>query len=121
MALPDSNLSTDSWIGPRTSIITSFAISIVAADEILLVTLRFHAGVDRHAIESWMFQIADTFAALEGLPEKELQDLFWEQKRLSPTEHCITLRRHFSDPAYPEKFGAAFRRVTGELDCTRLH
>ena len=85
------------------------------------MTLRFHAGVDRDAIESCMFQIADTFAAFEGLPEKELQDLFWEQKRLSPTERCITLRRHFSDPEYPEKFDAAFRRVSGQLDCTRFH
>ena len=85
------------------------------------MTLRYNAGADRDAIEACMFQIADTFAALEGLPEKELQDLFWEQKPLSPTEHCITLRRHFSDPEYPEKFDAAFRRVTGQLDCTRFH
>jgi hypothetical protein len=42
-----------------------------------------------------MFQIVDTFAAVEGLSEKEMQDLFWEQKRLSPTEHCITRPRRF--------------------------
>jgi len=68
-----------------------------------------------------MFQIADTLAALEGRSEKELQDLFWEEKRLSPTEYCITLRRRFSDPEYPEKFDAAFRRVTGQFDSTRFH
>jgi hypothetical protein len=100
---------------------TPFAISIIAADEILLVTLRFLAGANRDAIEACMFQIADTFAALEGLSGKELQDLFWEQKRLSRTEHCITLRRQFSDPDYPQKFDAAFRRLTGDLDGAHFH
>jgi hypothetical protein len=100
---------------------TPFAISIIAADEILLVTLRFNAGADREAIEACMFQIADTFAALDGLSEKEVEDLFWEQKRLSQTEHCITLRRRFSDPAYPQKFDAAFRRLTGDLNSAPLH
>jgi hypothetical protein len=106
---------------PRTPIKTPFAISIIAADEILLVTLRFYAGADRDAIEACMFQIAETFAVLEGLSEKELQDLFWEQKRLSLTEHCITLRRGFSDPDFPQKFDAAFRRLTGDLDSVRFH
>jgi hypothetical protein len=100
---------------------TPFAISIIAADEILLVTLRFRAGADRDAIEACMFQIADTFAALEGISDKKLQDLFWEQKRLSRTEHCITLRRRFSDPDYPQKFDAALRRLTGDLGIARLH
>ena len=68
-----------------------------------------------------MFQIVDTFAVVEGLSERELQDLFWEQKRLSPTEHCIILRRRFSDPEYPQKFDAAFRRLTGDLDDGRIH
>jgi hypothetical protein len=68
-----------------------------------------------------MFQIVDTFAVVEGLSERELQDLFWEQKRLSPTEHCITLRRHFSDPEYPQKFDAAYLRLTGDLDVARIH
>jgi hypothetical protein len=68
-----------------------------------------------------MFQIADTFAALEGLPEKELQDLFWEQKRLSQTEHCITLRRRFTDPEYPRKFDTTFRLLIGDLDSLRVH
>jgi hypothetical protein len=86
-----------------------------------MVTLRFRAGADRDAIECCMFQIVDTFAVVEGLSEKEMQDLFWEQKRLSPTEHCITLRRRFSDPDYPQKFDAAFRRITGELDAARIH
>jgi hypothetical protein len=100
---------------------TPFAISIIAANEILLVTLRFRAGADRDAIECCMFQIADAFAAVERLSAKELQDLFWEQKRLSQTEHCITLRRPFSDPEYPQKFDAAFRRLTGDFDSTRIH
>jgi hypothetical protein len=59
---------------------TPFAISIIATDEILLITLRFRAGADRDAIESCMFQIADAFAAVERLSEKAVQDLFWEQK-----------------------------------------
>ena len=87
---------------PRSPIKTPFAISFIAADEILLVTLRFRAGADRDAIECCMFQIVDTFAVVEGLSQKEMQDLFWEQKRLSRTEHCITLRRRFSDPDYPQ-------------------
>jgi hypothetical protein len=68
-----------------------------------------------------MFQIVDTFTAVEGLPEKEMQNLGWEQRRLSPTEHCITLRRRFSDPEYPLKFDATFRRLTGDLDDARIH
>jgi hypothetical protein len=99
---------------------TQFAISFIAADEVLLVTLRFREGVDRDAIESCMFQIADAFAAVERLSEKELQDLLWEQKRFSRTEHCITLRRRFADPEYPQKFDAAFRRLTGDLNSARL-
>jgi hypothetical protein len=85
------------------------------------VTLRFHTGADRDAIEACMFQMADIFAAVEGLSEKEMQDLLWEQKRLSQTEHCITLRRRFSDPDYPQKFDATFRRLTGDFDSTRMH
>jgi hypothetical protein len=68
-----------------------------------------------------MFQIVDTFTAIEGLSEKEIQDLLWEWKRLSPTEHCITLRRRFSDPEYPQKLDAASRRLTGDLDHARIH
>jgi len=44
-----------------------------------------------------------------------------EQKRVSSTEHCIILRRRFSDPDYPQKFDAAFRRITGDLDAGRIH
>jgi hypothetical protein len=86
-----------------------------------LVTLRFHAGADRDAIEACMFQLADAFAVVEGLSGKEMEDLFWERKRLSRTEHCITLRRRFSDPEYPQKFDAAFRRRTGDFDNVRIH
>jgi hypothetical protein len=68
-----------------------------------------------------MFQIADAFAAVECLSEKEIQDLFWEQKQLSQTEHCITLRRSFSDPEYPQKFDAAFRRLTCDFEGVRFH
>jgi hypothetical protein len=68
-----------------------------------------------------MFQIADAIAAVELLSEKEVQDLFWEQKRLSQSELCVTLRRRFSDPAYPQKFDAAFRRLAGELDNSPFH
>ena len=85
------------------------------------MTLRFRAGADRDSIECCMFQIIDTFAVVEGLSEKEVQDLFWEQKRVSSTDHCITLRRRFSDPDYPQKFDAAFRRITGDLDAARIH
>jgi hypothetical protein len=67
-----------------------------------------------------MCQIADTFTAPEGLSEKEPQDLFWEQKRLSATELFIALRRQFSDPDYPQKFDVAFRRLTGQLDSKRF-
>jgi len=34
-----------------------------------MVTLRFRVGTDRDAIEYGMFQIADVFAALEGMSE----------------------------------------------------
>jgi hypothetical protein len=85
------------------------------------VTLRFRAGADRDTTEGCMFQIADAFAAVECHSAKELQDLFWEQKCISRTEHCITLRRRFSDPEYPQKFDAAFRRLTGDLESARFH
>jgi hypothetical protein len=98
-----------------------FAISIIAADEILLVTLRFRAGADRDAVECCMFRVADAFAAVERLSAKALQDLFWEQKRLSRTDHCMTLRGGLSDPEYPQKFDVAFRRRTGKLDRVRFH
>jgi hypothetical protein len=68
-----------------------------------------------------MFQIADAFAAVERLSEKEVQDLFWEQKRLSSTQYCITLRRRYSDPEYPQKFDAALRRLAGEIESSRFH
>jgi hypothetical protein len=79
--------------------------------------LRFNVGADRDEIEACLFQIADAFADVEG----QVQDLLWEQKRLSQTEHCITLRRHFSDPEYPQKFDAALRRLTVDLDSARFH
>jgi hypothetical protein len=100
---------------------TPFVISIIAADGILLVTLRFREDADRDAIESCMFQIADAFAVVERLSAKELQDLLWEQKRLSKTEHCLTLRRRFSDPNYPQNFEAVFCRFTGVSNSGRLH
>jgi hypothetical protein len=68
-----------------------------------------------------MFQIADAFATVERLSEKDLHDLFGEQKRLSSTEYCITLRRRFYDPEYPQRFDAAFRRLTSDLGSARLH
>jgi hypothetical protein len=68
-----------------------------------------------------MFQIADAIAAVERLSEKKVQDLFWEQKRLSQTDHCVTLRRPFSDPEFPQKFDAAFRRATGDFNNVRFH
>jgi len=68
--------------GPRTLIDTPFAVSSIAADEILLVTLRFRAGAERYAIKAFMFQIADAFAEVERLSEKNMKDLFWEQKPL---------------------------------------
>jgi hypothetical protein len=92
-----------------------------AADEILLVTLRFRAGADRDAIEACMFQIAATFAAFEGHLEKDMQDLCWEQKRLTQTEHSVTLRRRFSDPEYPQKCDAGFRRLNDDCDIARFH
>jgi hypothetical protein len=100
---------------------TPFAISIIAAEELLLVTLRFRQGADWDAIECCMFQIADAFAAVEGLSEKDVQDLLWEQKRVSRSEHCFTLRRRFLDPNYPQRFDAAFRRLTSEVDAVRFH
>jgi hypothetical protein len=105
---------------------TPFAISFIAADENPLVTLRFRAVADRDAIECCMFQIVDTFAVVEGLSdprvsEKEMQDLFREQKRLSPTEHCIALRCRFSDPDYPQRCDAAFRQITRDLAAARIH
>lgn len=99
----------------------SFDISIIAADELLLVTLRFGPASDRDAIQCCMLQIADACAAVEGLVEKGPQDLIWEQKSLSNTRHCITLRRRFSDPDYPQKFEAAFLRLSGDIDSVRLH
>jgi hypothetical protein len=68
-----------------------------------------------------MFQIADAFAEVELLSEKDMQDLFWEKKRLSPTEHCIVLRRKFSDPDYPQKFDAALRKRTGDIRSISVH
>jgi hypothetical protein len=79
------------------------------------------AGADHEAIECCMFQIVDALAAVEGICEKDLQGLFWERRRLSPTEQCVTLRRKFSDPDYPRKFDVAFRRLTGHFDPIRLH
>lgn len=104
-----------------TPIKTPFTISIIAADEILLVTLRFRPGADRDAIEACMFRIADTLAAIEEHSEKEMQGILWEQKRMSRTEHCITLRRNFSDPEYPRKFNAAFQRLNSDFDIMRIH
>jgi hypothetical protein len=109
----------DTSIAPRMP--TTLGISIITAEEMLLVTLRFAPSADREVLECCMFQIAEAFAAVEGLSEKELQDLFWERKRLSATEHCITLRRRFSDPAYPQKFEAAFRRLTGVSGPPSIH
>jgi len=100
---------------------TPVEISIIASDEVLLVALRFRSGADREAIECCMFQIVDALAAVEGICEKDLQGLFWERRRLSPTEQCVTLRRKFSDPDYPRKFDVAFRRLTGHFDPIRLH
>jgi hypothetical protein len=67
------------------------------------------------------FHIADAFAAVEGLSEKELQDLLWEQKRISLTDSRITLRRCFSDPTYPQNFDTAFRWLTGVADLHSIH
>jgi hypothetical protein len=92
------------------------AVSILATDDMLLVTLRYHADADRDAIECWMFQIVDVLALVERLSARDLQDLLWEQKQLSKTEHCVTLRRGFSDPEYPQKFDAVFRRLGDSRD-----
>jgi len=100
---------------------TPVEISIIASDEVLLVALRFRSGADREAIECCMFQIVDALAAVEGICEKDLQGLFWERRRLSPTEQCVTLRRKFSDPDYPRKFDVAFRRLKGHFDPIRVH
>ena len=35
-----------------------------------------------------MLKITETF---ERLTKEKLQDIFWEKKRISPTEHCIVL------------------------------
>jgi hypothetical protein len=96
-------------------------VSIIAADDILLVTLRFRPGADCDAIETCMFQIANAFAAVECLSEKDMQDLFWEKRRASPTQHCVVVRRKYSDPEYPQKFDAAFRRLTGDLGNMSIH
>jgi hypothetical protein len=87
-------------------------ISVLTADELLLVTLRFGVGTSRDALESCMFQIVDTLARLECVGDKELQDLLWERRRLSSTESCVTLRRRFADPDLPLKLDAALRRLT---------
>ena len=68
-----------------------------------------------------MFQIVDALALMEGLSAKELQDLLWEQKRLSQVDYCITLRRPFSDPDYPRKFDAAFRQLADPSDEVHVH
>jgi hypothetical protein len=117
----DCYFGTPNRLSRRILIDTPFAVSIIAADEILLVTLRFGAGAARDAIEAFMFQIADAFAEVERLSEKDLQDLFWEQKRLSLTEHCVVLRRKFSDPDYPQKFDAALRKRTGDIKNRAVH
>ena len=90
---------------------TPFDLSIIASEEMLLVTLRFHTGADRDAIECHMFRIVEAFSLIERLSEKDLPDLLGERKRLSETQHSLTLRRRFSDPEYPQKFDAVFRRL----------
>jgi hypothetical protein len=50
-----------------------------------------------------------------------MQDLFWEKKRLSATEHCIVLRRKFFDPDYPQKLDAALRKRTGDIRGISVH
>jgi len=61
---------------PSTSIKTQFANFIISADDVFLVNLRFRAGADRDGVERCVVRIADVFAAVERLSEKEMQDLF---------------------------------------------
>lgn len=75
VALPDLTYALKARLA-EDPIKTPFAISIIATDEILLITLHFGAGADRGAIEGCMFQIADAFAAVERHSKKELQDIF---------------------------------------------
>jgi hypothetical protein len=93
-------------------------ISVLAADELLLVTLRFGVGTSRDVLESCMLQIVDMLARSEGVGAK---DLLWERRHLSPTESCVTLRRRCADADLPLKLDAALRRLTGNPAQSVIH
>jgi hypothetical protein len=93
-------------------------ISVLAADELLLVTLRFGVGTNCDVLESCMLQIADTLARLEGVGDK---DLLWEGQHLSSSESCVTLRRRCADADLPLKLDAALRRLTGDPAQSVIH
>jgi hypothetical protein len=85
------------------------------------VTLRFPAATDREVIEAYMARIAGAFAQVETLTETEMQQLFWQQRQVSQTEHCVILRRAYTDPEYPKRFDAAFRKLNAGADAIMVH
>jgi hypothetical protein len=96
-------------------------VSTLAAEDVLLVTLRCARHADRETLERCMLQIAETLAVVECTSTKELADLCWEHKQLSSVECCFTLRRVFTDPDYPQNFDAAYNQLVGTRDSRRTH
>ncbi len=100
---------------------TELSISIIASGGTLCVSLLFPAGADEAAIATCMCRVAGALAVVDQLSGKQMQDCLWEQKRLSPTEYCIMLRRAFSDPDYRDKFYGAFRDLNENLSQRWFH
>jgi hypothetical protein len=79
------------------------------------VTLRFRAGADRDAIECCMFQIVVSFAVVEVFPKRKCRINFGSSRACHRQNTASPCRRRFSDLEYPQRFDAAFRRITGDF------
>jgi hypothetical protein len=87
-----------------------FAISVVAADGVLFVTVQIPDGAERDAIDACMFRITNAFAVVEQLQDNQLDNLPWEKKHSGHCP-CYVVRREFTDPYYPQKFDLALRSM----------
>jgi hypothetical protein len=96
-------------------------VTTFAAEDLLLITLRLAEPADRTMLEACMLKVAEAFALIESIAEKELTDLCWECRQVSSAEVCYTLRRAFMDPQYPRDFDAAYGRLTGASSHELVH
>jgi hypothetical protein len=96
-------------------------VTTFAAEDLLLVTLRFAEPADRTMLEACMLKVAEAFALVESIDEKELTDLCWECRYVSSAEVCYTLRRASMDPHYARDFDAAYVRLTGAISHEPVH